>query len=341
VTRSQVLSVVASLSLTTAAILAQAPQPPVDAGRIYFLDIGHGGRVLSAAPDGSDVQQISGSRASGPDGIVVDQHFVHDGHITGRLYWTTMGRVNDNDGTIESADLDGSAPKTLVPSGGTFTPKQIKLVGAKLYWADREGMRILRANRDGSNVETLVETGHGDADRRDARHWCVGIALDLARGQIYWTQKGSGGNGRVFRAPVEVPRGETPATRTDIETLFDGLPEPIDMDLDLSTRLMYWTDRGDPPRGNTVSRAPMDPPRGFDPAHRTDQQILFGGLKEGIGIALDTVHDRMFVTDLGGNVYRARLDGSTHETILTGQGTLTGIAYASLDLSINDVSRAH
>jgi hypothetical protein len=38
----------------------------------------------------------------------------------------------------------------------------------------------------------------------------------------------------------------------------------------------------------------------------------------------------MFVTDLGGNVYTANLDGSDRKTILTGQGTLTGIAYAEV-----------
>jgi hypothetical protein len=299
-------------------------------GRIYYLDISHGGRVLSATTDGRDVVVISPSRATGPDGIAVDLNFTSDGQRVGRIYWTTMGRVDVNDGTIESADLDGGNARTLVPSGGTFTPKQIKTDGVKIYWADREGMRIMRANRDGSNVETLVETGRGDADRRDARHWCVGIALDPTRHQIYWTQKGSGGNGRIFRASLDIRPGQTASTRTDIETLFDGLPEPIDMDVDLSTRLLYWTDRGDPPRGNTVSRAPMDPPADFDPLKRSDQKILFGGLKEGIGIALDPKDDRMFVTDLGGNVYRARLDGSDRETILTDQGTLTGIAYTAL-----------
>jgi hypothetical protein len=28
--------------------------------------------------------------------------------------------------------------------------------GGKLYWCDREGMRVMRANLDGSQVETLV-----------------------------------------------------------------------------------------------------------------------------------------------------------------------------------------
>jgi hypothetical protein len=44
----------------------------------------------------------------------------------------------------------------------------------------------------------------------------------------------------------------TPPNRTDIEVLFDGLPEPIDLELDLKNRVLYWTDRGDPPRGNSL-----------------------------------------------------------------------------------------
>lgn len=109
--------------------------------------------------------------------------------------------------------------------------------------------------------------------------------------------------------------------------LFAKLPEPSDLDLDLSARMIYWTDRGDAPRGNSVSRAPMDPPRGMAPAARTDQQIVMRDLKEGIGIALDVPGDRMYVTDLGGSIYSARLDGSDKKTLLTGQGSLTGIAF--------------
>ena len=44
----------------------------------------------------------------------------------------------------------------------------------KLYWSDREGMRVMRCDLDGSNVETLVQTGQGDQDRRDETNWCVG-----------------------------------------------------------------------------------------------------------------------------------------------------------------------
>ena len=110
-----------------------------------------------------------------------------------------MGNVSANDGTIERSDLDGSNLTTIVPKAGTWTPKQLKLDAkhGKLYWSDREGMRIMRANADGSNIETLVETAQGDAARKDARNpgaW--GSALDVDGGKVYWTQKGSGGNGR-------------------------------------------------------------------------------------------------------------------------------------------------
>jgi hypothetical protein len=84
--------------------------------------------------------------------------------------------------------------------------------------------------------------------------------------------------------------------------------------------MLYWTDRGDPPRGNTVNRTPID--------GAWSQQILLGHLMEGIGIALDVPGERMFVTDLGGSIYQARLDGSLKRPIAVAQGNLAGIAYA-------------
>src|SRR6266498_3190864 len=238
-------------------------------GRLFLLNLG--GQVLSMNPDGSD-KKVLASGYPLPDGIVVD---VEAGHI----YWTNMGVPNKNDGYIERADLDGGNRKTIVPPGATFTPKQLHLEkeSGKLYWSDREGMRVMRANLDGSELETLVQTGEGDADRRDLTKWCVGIAVDPDRGHIYWTHKGldNAGVGRLCRAGIDIPKGQSAATRTDIEVLYDGLPEPIDIELDLK-----------------------------------------GG--------------RMFMTDLGGSVYSARLDGSRPTVVLMAQGNLSGIAYADI-----------
>jgi hypothetical protein len=238
-----------------------------------------------------------------------------------------MGVPTLNDGSIERADFAGKNRKTIVPEGGTFTPKQMQIEkkNGKLYWCDREGMRVMRANLDGSHVETLVDTSQGDPrPGTDATKWCVGITVDLSRRQIYWTQKGpdNAGLGRIFRAGIDIPKGESPARRTDVEVLFDSLPEPIDLELDVEHRVLYWTDRGDPPRGNTVNRASID----GKPGHASPE-IVFTHLMEGIGIALDVAGDRMFMTDLAGGIYSARLDGTEKRVLLAAQGNLTGIAY--------------
>jgi hypothetical protein len=190
-------------------------------------------------------------------------------------------------------------------------------------------MRVMRANLDGSSVETLVDASRGDPrPGPDATKWCVGVAIDVDGGNVYWTQKGAdnAGQGRLFRAGIEIPRGQTASNRADIELLYDGLPEPIDLELDLNNRVIYWTDRGDPPRGNTVNRAPIDSATLDRPA----PQVVLTHLMEGIGIALDLKGDRMFITDFGGDVLSAKLDGSDTKVLLVAQGNLTGIAYSEI-----------
>ncbi len=292
--------------------------------RLFFLSVSSG-QVFSVNPDGSDLKVIVSEGRRLPDGIVVDAD-------AGHLYWTNMGNPSANDGSIERADFDGKNVIHIVPPGGTFTPKQLQLdeKNRKLYWCDREGMRVMRSNLDGSKIETLIDTSEGDArPGKDVKKWCVGIALDVEAGKLYWTQKGpeNAGEGRIFRANLEIPKGQSAVNRKDIELLYDCLPEPIDLELDLANRMMYWTDRGDPPRGNTVNRAPMDPAQENG---KKEPVIIFDHLMEGIGIALDLKGGRMFLTDLGGSVYSANLDGSNKKTVLAAEGNLTGIVYAEI-----------
>jgi hypothetical protein len=312
-----------NMSAITSTPIDAGADKSTPSGRLFFLDIG-GGRVLSANPDGSDLKTLINEGRKFPDGLVVDA-------AAGHIYWTNMGNFKKNDGSIFRSDLDGKNLITIVPPGGTFTPKQLKLEkkSGKLYWSDREGMRVMRANLDGSKVETLVDTSHGDPrPGPDARKWCVGIAVDTEGGKFYWTQKGpdNAGEGRIFRASIEIPQGQSPANRTDIELLYENLPESIDLDLDLGNRTLYWTDRGDAPRGNTVNRAPMDP----RPGNRKEPKILFTHLEEGIGLALDLKGGRMFITDFAGSLRSANLDGSNQKTLLFAEGNLTGIAYVEL-----------
>ncbi|KRQ17027.1 hypothetical protein [Bradyrhizobium manausense] len=286
--------------------------------QLFFLEVSTN-RIQAMKPDGSD-RKVVVTNCQLPDGIAID---VSAGHI----YWTNMGSgVAVNDGSIERVDIDGTARKVIVPCGATFTPKQIQLdqKGGKLYWSDREGMRVMRCNLDGSEIETLIEAGRGELDRRDPTKWCIGITIDTDRRQIYWTQKGpdNAGKGRIFRADMDIPNGESPANRSDIEVLFDDLPEPIHLEFDLANRVLYWTDRGDPPRGNTVNRACVD--------LKTEPEILITHLMEGIGIALDVPGNQMFITDLAGSIYTANLNGKSKYNLLWSQGNFTGIAYAEI-----------
>ena len=210
--------------------------------RLIFLDMGLGGtqdktgRIASCNIDGSDQRTILDSLGPGPDGIAVDPEQKH-------IYWTNMGHPLENTGSICRCNIDGSNPVTIIPQGKTFTPKQciISPGSRKLYWCDREGMRVMRANLDGSDIETLAQRGEGEEDRKEPRRHCVGIAVDEGRGLVYWTQKGKskGDEGMIFRVGLEMPKGETPAGRSDVECLLERLPEPIDLDLDVDEQRLY------------------------------------------------------------------------------------------------------
>ena len=304
--------------------LGKAVTPARPAPKLFYLAQA---KVLMLDADGGapvtlvDDTPKDGSRPAGVnDGIAIHA-------ASGQIYWTNMGRADRRDGYIMRCERDGSNVTTIVAPGGTFTPKQLKIDegSAKLYWSDREGMAVQRCDLDGSNIESLVVTGNPSLDAGDSSRWCVGLALDPGRGHIYFTQKGgdNAGQGLIRRIGMQMPAASSPANRRDMVTLFSRLPEPIDLDLDLVSRTIYWTDRGD----NTVSCAPMDPPPGFDPATRLDRQILVRGLKEAIGVALDLPRRRIAYTSLGGEVGVATLEGAGARTLVQSDGILTGICW--------------
>ncbi|GGF32131.1 hypothetical protein GCM10011611_42830 [Aliidongia dinghuensis] len=276
-------------------------------------------RMLSVSPSGDSVDVFIDNLGGTPDGIAID-------YVNRHIYWTNMGADwSKNDGFIERADFDGSNRTTVIPEGATFTPKQMQIdaEAGLLYWCDREGLRVMRARTDGSDITVLVETGSTEADRADERLHCVGIALDREAGRMFWTQKGppNAGKGRIFSAPLDLPAGVSPRNRTDVTLVFDNLPEPIDLEWDEASSTLYWTDRGHLPEGNTLNRSRIID--GIPGPH----EILLSNLADGIGLALDVAHNRAFVSDLGGFVREASLDGTgSPQVVLSGRGLLTGIA---------------
>jgi hypothetical protein len=290
--------------------------------RLVVLD-GIKGKILVFDTEGNIVRTLVEATGATPDGVAIDP-------VKRQIYWTNMGEHwEQNDGFIERINFDGSNRTMIIPRGGTTTPKQLELdlTNRLIYWCDREGMRVMRSNMDGSAITTLVVAGKGKEDQKDETKHCVGVAVDHRRRQIYWTQKGApnSGTGRILRTGIDLPRGEDPANRTDIDVVLDQLPEPIDLEIEVDGDWLYWTDRGDPPKGNTVNRIYIEGDHNGDDI----VEMLNGNLKEGIGLALDKKNDRAFITDLGGNIYQFSMDGMERKLLYQGkdgQG-FTGIAY--------------
>ena len=272
---------------------------------------------MSLAAEGGLPQLVVEGAGEGPDGIAVDAETEH-------LYWTNMGVPAEDDGFILRSGFDGSDVTTIVEPGETFTPKQLKFEAEtqKLYWGDREGMRVMRSNLDGSEIEVLVTIAEGDAAREDRANHAVGVAVDPTLGYVYWIQKGppNGGEGSIRRAGLVMPSGENDRTRTDIEILYAGLPEPIDLDLDAEGGMMYWTDRGDA----TINRASIDSPDGANANTRQDREILVDGVDVAIGIWVDLAAGHVYYTGTD-VVGRVDLDGDNNTVLVRNAGVLTGI----------------
>jgi DNA-binding beta-propeller fold protein YncE len=262
-----------------------------------------------------------------PDGIDV-------ANSTKRMYWTNMGNPNENDGSIQSAKLDGSDIQYVIKTGEVHTPKQMLIDqdNDKIYFCDREGLRVMRCDLDGTHLETLYQSGDWQTEpqkKADATFWPVGIAISKKLNKFFWTQKGhsKANEGRIFSAGLDMPAGESATSRKDIEVVIQGLPECIDLEFDDDEGVLYWTDRGEIPLGNTLNKKHIV---GQAPAEekKLGRQIIAQGLGEGIGLRLDKQKKCLYVADMAGHLWKCSTEYGLKEKIFEGPThAYTGVCF--------------
>ncbi|KAK3991038.1 hypothetical protein QBC44DRAFT_393640 [Cladorrhinum sp. PSN332] len=292
---------------------------------IYFLDVGLGGNLdkIENVSKSGKILRLDGvtgkvetlvSGLPAPDGIDIS-------HSAGRMYWKNMGaNPSARDGSVMSAKLDGSDVQVLIPWGGVFTPKQAVVVESRQrrYFCDREGMSVHSVGLDGKDHQILVQctAPTGDvADLSSLPSWCVGITVDEKAQKIYWTQKGcsKSGQGRIFRADLD---------GSNIELVFDKLPEPIGLEIDAENATLYWTDRGEHPRGNSLNRASV-----VNGNEAGKPEIIARHFHEAIGLKLDLENKRVLLTDLGGSVYSVDVESGRKDVLWRDNGSYSRITF--------------
>ncbi len=220
----------------------------VGGGKVYWTEMTgeSSGTINSANLDGSGATELASILAV-PMGIAVDTD-------TGsKLYWT------NSRGRIQSANLDGSkitnvlqdlpgpmdialnrgivywtqydatksegalgivnptargVPKTI--STGMDSPGSLVIGGTQVYWTERTGT-------SSGTINAATLNGSGVAELAAIQAVPMGIAVDGARSQLYWTNA----RGRVQSANLDGSR---------IQNVVDGLGAPGDMVLSNSLK---------------------------------------------------------------------------------------------------------
>ena len=180
---------------------------------IYWSESdGFGAEIKRAALDGSNVTVIN-DQSESARGLALDLE-------NSKIYWVDL----INDGKILRADLSGENMEILVAgesdgfTDGTLD-LSLDLENEKMYWVKRGA--VMRANLDGSNIETAVEiTSYVQPPS---------VELNPRDGYVYWVD---GSNDNIMRASTETGEAST----------LISADEPSGISIDVENNLIFWND---------------------------------------------------------------------------------------------------
>ena len=259
------------------------PLVVVPQGKMYWVDR-LASKIQRANLDGSEVEDLVTTGLEEPTDLALDV----DG---GKMYWTD--RLTDK---IKRANLDGSQIEDLVTVIFSIWSLALDVDGGKIYWTNASTIEIMRADLDGSRVEYLDSKealGIALDPAEGKMYWSTGLsrigrsnldgsyaenlvsqglnvprslALDLARGKVYWADPGT----------IRIQRANLDGSQVE-DIIVSGLERPgIGLAIDSREGKMYWTDLGT----KKILRSNLD---------GTRVEGLVTGLSEPGGLALEII----------------------------------------------------
>ncbi len=243
------------------------------------------GTLYRANLDGSDVE------------IIVQQNRVgamtlHRGNA--KVYWANSWE----DITVHRANFDGSGHEVVwQTSPRQFFGIDLDKSRGHIYWAsvNRLGSEkrgeILRANLDGTAVESLIAKG--------IEH-LAGIAVDERGEKIYWVDAywATNNNKKISRANLD---GSNPE-----DLVIDGIVMGRDIEVDTESGKIYWVNLR-----QGLHRANLD---------GTVVEVLIGNLVGIRGIGIDQIGEKIYWTQDKGfenTIQVANLNGMNQKTLVT------------------------
>ena len=173
-----------------------------------------------------------------------------------------------------------------------------------VFWTDRGADQIMRMNFDGTSLQTLTLSGAVTVPGTNQN--IRGIAVDTTRNLVFWADNGAD---RLLRANLDG------TSSVILHTITGGNSFPADVRLDPANQLLYWCDQ----QRLRIQRST------YSGTAVTD--VIANAAPTGpYFMDLDMAAGKIYWGDSGGgSIYRANLDGSERETLLTGNNNTRGV----------------
>ncbi len=231
--------------------------------------------------------------------------------LTGRIVWNDI-----NNSQFLSANFDGSDVQTLFTASVTTAGFDIDRVNDKFYWQSVDG--VFRADFDGSNFEQIItptDTNTSLPAVGGSTANVLGLEVDPVAGFVYWIDQ----DDNIRRADLD---GSNPTTLFSVtrppEFGVSGAGS-ADLALDTVNGYLFVSTQN----SGTIVRANLN---------GGGRQEIVTGLTNPQGLFIDSAADRIYVTQLSGEVAYTDLNGNGLTTIISsGSGLQSpgGLAYSA------------